>query len=71
MCIIVAKEKGVAMPEMNILKTCFENNPDGAGVMWNENNKVEIRKGFMRWSEFESYGNRCSYTFSHYYSRRN
>lgn len=60
MCIIVAKEKGVNMPEMNILKTCFENNPDGAGVMWNENNKVEIRKGFMKWSEFESYINRLA-----------
>ena len=55
MCIIVAKKSGVYMPDKTILHTCFENNPDGAGVMWNESNKVHIRKGFMTWFDFENF----------------
>ena len=44
MCVIVAKEKGIVMPDKNILKTCFNHNPDGAGIMWNQGNAVHIRK---------------------------
>lgn len=55
MCIIVAKKKGVKMPETDILQTCFTNNPDGAGVMWNENGAVNIRKGFMTWESFKAF----------------
>ena len=47
MCIIVVKEKGLAVPSENILATCFENNGDGAGLMYTENGAVKIEKGFM------------------------
>ena len=60
MCIIVAKRSGIPMPDKTILQTCFENNPDGAGVMWNESNKVHIRKGFMTWFDFDNFMNTLS-----------
>ena len=47
MCIICVKEKGIKMPEENIIRTMFEENPDGAGIMYQENKKVFIKKGFM------------------------
>ena len=55
MCVIVAKEQGIKMPDKNILKTCFNHNPDGAGIMWNQGNAVHIRKGFMDWDLFENF----------------
>ena len=51
MCIIVTKNKGVDLPKKAILRNCFENNPDGAGIMYTKNNKVIINKGYM---SFES-----------------
>ena len=53
MCIIVAKNKNVEMPSMKTLMTCFENNPDGAGIMYASNYKVYIKKGFMTFDQFE------------------
>ena len=53
MCIIVAKNKNVEMPSMKTLMTCFENNPDGAGIMYAFDNKVHIKKGFMSFDQFE------------------
>lgn len=47
MCIIAYKPKGIATPNENILKTCFETNPHGAGFMVARNGMVEIHKGFM------------------------
>lgn len=55
MCIIAAKNKGIAMPDEKILRNCFEHNPDGAGVMWTENNSVNIRKGFMSYKAFNDF----------------
>lgn len=55
MCIIVAKKKGVEMPEKEVLKSCFTSNSDGAGIMWNENGVVNIRKGFMTWKSFNRF----------------
>lgn len=55
MCVIVAKEKGINMPDKNILKTCFDHNPDGAGIMWNQEKAVHIRKGFMDWKSFDNF----------------
>ena len=55
MCIIVAKEKGVEAPSFDTLKTCFVNNPDGAGFMYlNKNNKVQIYKGFMKFEDLKA-----------------
>jgi len=48
MCIIVLKPKNIPMPSMDILKTCFINNPDGAGFMYRRGNKIYIEKGFMK-----------------------
>ncbi len=52
MCIIVAKPKGVSMPERETLRTCFTNNYNGAGIMWGQERQVHIRKGFMDWDSF-------------------
>lgn len=55
MCVIVVKNKGVAMPTMDNLKACFEHNPDGAGFMYTSGDGyVHIRKGFMKWKDFKS-----------------
>lgn len=52
MCIIVAKEKGVKLPSKSVLKTCFDNNDDGAGIMYVQDNKVVIDKGYMNFKDF-------------------
>ena len=54
MCIIIVKEKGKEIPNNKILENCFERNPDGAGIMYNENNKVIIKKGFMNVKALEN-----------------
>lgn len=53
MCIIVAKPKNVKMPDVDTLRNCFDNNRHGAGYMKATGKSVEIRKGFMKWEEFE------------------
>jgi len=55
MCIIVAKAKGIKMPDGKTLLRCFEHNPDGTGIMWAENDTVHIKKGFMTYTEFDSF----------------
>jgi len=52
MCIIVYKPLNVAFPTKKTLKTCFDNNSDGAGFMYAVNNKVYIEKGFMGFKSF-------------------
>lgn len=54
MCVIAYKEKNVNMPNYEILKNMFENNPDGAGFMFAKNSKVYIFKGFMTFADFYS-----------------
>ena len=49
MCIIIVKKAGIRFPESEILKDCWDNNPDGAGYMYPKNGQVEIRKGFMKY----------------------
>lgn len=51
MCVIVVKPEGQII-EDKILKQCFKNNPDGAGIMFPENGKVKIQKGFMVYQDF-------------------
>lgn len=71
MCIIVVKEKNAKMPSFSTLKTCFENNSDGAGFMFAYANKVYIYKGFMKYETFElkvknvlkKYGDKLSMCF--------
>lgn len=52
MCIIVYKNEVEKFPTKETLKTCFENNPDGAGFMYAYNKKVYIEKGLMTFNKF-------------------
>lgn len=52
MCIIVAKDKITPLPHEKYLKNCFDNNPDGAGFMYVNNDKVIIDKGYMTYKSF-------------------
>jgi len=52
MCIIVYKPGNVTMPDYETLKNCFDNNGDGAGYMFADNNKVHIVKGLMTFDGF-------------------
>lgn len=54
MCIIIAKPKGIELPKKEILKRCFENNPDGTGFMYIKNGKVRIEKGYFTFEQFYS-----------------
>ena len=52
MCVIAYAAKGVDISEKEF-RTCFANNPDGAGFMIYDpqKKKVHIRKGFMKFDE--------------------
>lgn len=52
MCIIAAKPAGTNMPSRETIRIMFDNNPDGAGLMYVENNQVHIEKGFMKYKSF-------------------
>lgn len=52
MCIIIAKEIGKSLPDIDLLKRCWEKNPHGGGYMFNANDKVIIKKGFMTFDDF-------------------
>lgn len=52
MCIIVAKKKGIKIPDKEILNSCFLANNDGAGMMFNDGKQVHILKGYMTFEEF-------------------
>ena len=47
MCIVVYKPKDRLMPSEETLRQCFTRNPDGAGYMFPEDDKVVIKKGYM------------------------
>ena len=47
MCVIIGKPEWEALPSLDVIENCFENNPDGAGFMYRLDNAVKIRKGFM------------------------
>lgn len=51
MCVIAFYPKGLPFNNGE-LKNCFKNNPDGAGVMWQDGGKVHIKKGFMKQKAF-------------------
>ena len=42
MCIIAAKPAGVAMPSRDTIRTMWDSNRDGAGIMYVEGNNVHI-----------------------------
>jgi hypothetical protein len=45
MCLIINKPKG-AVIDLEWIANSFSSNPDGWGVMWSHNNKVQVKKGF-------------------------
>lgn len=51
MCIIIAKNASIPMPSIEILRNCFNNNPDGAGFMLTAKNNVYGFKGLMTFEE--------------------
>jgi len=52
MCIIVVKPAGEEWPSWKVLENCWNRNPDGAGLMYNNGENVVIEKGFMDWPSF-------------------
>ncbi len=53
MCIAIYSLKGNEVPKDDILRTCFHNNSDGCGIAFNnDNNQVQIVKGFMDFDSF-------------------
>lgn len=52
MCVIVYKPINETFPTKDELKNCFINNPDGAGYMWADGEKVHIEKGFDTFKRF-------------------
>ena len=52
MCIIAAKAAGIPMPNRERIKTMWDGNRDGAGLMYVENGQVRIEKGFMKYKDF-------------------
>lgn len=53
MCIIVVKPQGMPMPADEIMETCWQQNPHGAGLMYAHEDKVHIVKGLMEWKAFK------------------
>ena len=47
MCIIAIKPSHKKLFSEEIIRTMFENNPDGAGLMYAEKGELNIVKGFM------------------------
>ena len=57
MCVAIYKPAKVKLPSLDILRQCWETNPDGAGfalpTLDNPRHAFHIRKGFMTWEAFE------------------
>jgi len=54
MCIIAAKASGVKLPTHEAFINMWYNNPDGAGLMYTKDGKVQIEKGFMEYEDFST-----------------
>lgn len=52
MCVIAYKPLGTMFPSKSTLRTCFENNPDGAGFMYTFEDKVYLQKGYTTFDGF-------------------
>jgi predicted glutamine amidotransferase len=44
MCLIIASQNGV-LPSTQLLKDAYKDNPDGWGLMWAENGRINVVKG--------------------------
>jgi len=52
MCIIVFCQEPARRPSEDTLKTCWDSNPDGAGLMYAHNNRLHVVKGLMSFDAF-------------------
>ena len=54
MCVAIYKPKRVNLPSLEILKQCWDANPDGAGfaMLTGGERAIEIHKGYMTWKQF-------------------
>lgn len=57
MCIIAVKPVGLEMFPEETIRQMFSRNRDGAGIMWQEDGKVHIKKGFMKVESFLEFVN--------------
>lgn len=55
MCVICVKPAGEDFPSDFKIAQMFASNDDGAGFMFVRNNRVEIRKGFMKFKHFKKW----------------
>ena len=54
MCVAIYKPKKTNLPSLEILKQCWNANPDGAGFALRTDGEyaIEIHKGYMTWEQF-------------------
>ena len=64
MCIIAVKKTGQKMFPEETIRMMFDNNPDGAGIMWYDlpRKKVGYRKGFMKLEQLMEFINGRDWT---------
>lgn len=62
MCIIAIKPSHKKLFSEEIIRTMFENNPDGAGLMYAEKGELNIVKGFMSLESLLTYLNSRDWT---------
>lgn len=51
MCVIMIKPAGAKLPDLDTLDAMMWTNPDGAGIAWNDGDRVHVRKGFTTLTE--------------------
>jgi hypothetical protein len=54
MCVIVYKPSDIDI-DMVKLRQCWDRNGDGAGMMFADEEKLRVAKGFMKWRSFKRY----------------
>lgn len=69
MCIIAIKNKKNRNFKNEELEQMFINNPDGAGFMYVENNKVKIDKGYMTFKDFKNHFDLLNKKFNNFKNR--
>jgi len=52
MCIIITKERGAKPLPKEIFNRCWDGNPDGAGILWNDGHTTTLCKGIMKKEDF-------------------
>lgn len=66
MCIIAIKNKDSKLFKEEELKNMFQNNPDGAGFMYVDNEEVIIDKGYMTFESFKKHYNKLCNRFNNF-----